>query len=250
MPMVRRENGEIELIRPVHLRPTVPARIHGLSSNADLLAAGQPLLHGRAYLLLYSLLDAILLGALFLQLTPPGLPRSVDALVDRIQTHVRDRGETAASFWFWPVSVAAAGPLVCGAFLGVLCRSRCALWMYASGALVCVAVRCYFLFEQSRHEHVVETQPLLIDMLVMSIAIFVELSASERATTLALELRRNAVAARYDRSLRRRSGEHTSTRRGRRRGSRAATSPAASEQWPSEPWPSGVGADPPTACRM
>lgn len=176
---------------------------------------GQPLeildvLCKRVNLLVLVIIDTIGIGALFLQMTPPGLPLSMADLTARI----RDPTALMSSFWFYPFAgFAAIFPVLCGGILGVLLRLRFALWLYALGSLWAVGTRLYLTFEMSRHENAIDTTPLLVDSLLMTICVFVGLSACDSSASLALDLAHNDLARRHARALRSGRGGSGSSRR-------------------------------------
>ena len=174
---------EVERGRPVGPRhASRPSRRVGTSLEPlDLLSH-------RVRLLVLQVLDLAGLAALFLQMTPPGLPFSMSELGSRV-----DESATR-EFWFVPTLVfAILSPLLCGCVLGVLGQVRWALWAYAAASLVCVGFRLFLTFEMSRHERAVATSPLLVDIIVMSICVVVQSSACESAAVMAIYLRHNRL---------------------------------------------------------
>ena len=163
----RTSSGRAQVVEGLEIRDTLSRRIH---------------------VLVLCLTDAATIAALFLQLTPPGLPLSMGALAARINMSMLNE------FWFWPLVAVALVPLLCGGVLGVLLKLRWALWLYTAVALACVAVRLFLAFEMSAHEMSVERTTLLIDTIVLSLAVLIELQAADAAASLAMELRHNAAA--------------------------------------------------------
>ena len=167
---------EVEVRRSRHSR-----RVYALQP-LDLLSR-------RVRLLFFLVLDIIGLAALFLQLSPPGFPLSLAALTSRV-----DESATR-EFWFVPVAVAAAIlPLMCGLILGVLAQVSLALWCYAAGTIAIVGGRLLLTFEMSAHDLAVERQALLIDIIVTTMCVFIELHACDSAVQLAVDLQHNRVA--------------------------------------------------------
>ena len=160
-----------------------PPRIPNLGPPLDVLGR-------RVRLLLLLLLDIVFYGVAYLQLTPPGLPPlslgiNFAELLARFELDV-----LLETFWFMPLAaVAGILPLACGGVLGVVAQWTRGLWAYAAGTILFIGVRVYLTFEMSRHELAVATQPLLLDILVMSVGVFVQAAACESAVVLAVELR-------------------------------------------------------------
>ena len=153
------------------------------------------LLHRRVRLLTFLVMDTIGLVLLFLQMTPPGLPLSMNALMARVDALQVDPASVTRELWFYPIAAAIAVlPLALGFFLGVLLKVRLALWAFAAGTVVVICGRLYLTFEMSAHELAVERQPLLVDMIIMTMSLFVELSSADAALHLAVDLKHNSVA--------------------------------------------------------
>ena len=143
--------------------------------------------------------DSVGIMLLFLQLTPPGLPLSVDAAAERFRS-----ATLSQEFFFYPMLVAvgiAFGGGVCGA---VFAR-RFLLWLYVAKSAAFMALRCHLLFEMSRYGQTISSTPLLVDMLLATACILVDISGSDAAAKLAIDLAFNEVAERHKQFLQSRS---------------------------------------------
>ena len=136
----------------------------------------------RFYLVCWVAMDAMSLFALLLQLTPPGLPHSMDELTNGLPTLVR-------AVWFVPLAIwAGLFPVGCGVIAGALLRLASALWVYGAALVACIAFRIFLVFEMSRHEGASEQTTIVIDMLVATVCVFVQLGVCDAALRLALDL--------------------------------------------------------------
>lgn len=164
-----------------------PPRRHSRWRRREVTKDG--LLATRVWMVVLIVLHVVGLAVLLLQLTPPGFPSSMEQLGERL-------GHSFAhSFWFVPIAAGAAVPLAAAA-LGAGLMLRPFLWLYCGFLLFCVALRLYFIFEMSQQEgwaskraatpSSMDQRTLLIDMLLASACVFVDVSNLYAACRLAI----------------------------------------------------------------
>ena len=143
----------------------------------------------RAWLWAFAIIDLLGIFGLFLQLTPRGLPLTMDALVARLDSALLNE-------FFFPPTVVLLVLVLVGGVVGTALSCRPLLWLYASCCLVMIGLRCFLLFEMSKHETTSERTALLVDVLLTTACILVESSALEQSARLAIDLRLNDAARR------------------------------------------------------
>ena len=136
----------------------------------------------RAWLWAFAIIDLLGIFGLFLQLTPRGLPLTMDALVARLDSALLNE-------FFFPPTVVLLVLVLVGGVVGTALSCRPLLWLYASCCLVMIGLRCFLLFEMSKHETTSERTALLVDVLLTTACILVESSALEQSARLAIDLR-------------------------------------------------------------
>lgn len=151
----------------------------------------------RVRLLLLVVADTAGLAAVFLQLTPQGFPLNGDMLNARLESAIVEE------FWFVPLCAMGGLVLLLGGVLGALASVRWALWLYGALAILSSCGRLYLTFEMSMHEGATPTRPLLIDMLVVTVCLFIELAAVQEAASLALIVRFNIAVHKQRHHVRR-----------------------------------------------
>jgi hypothetical protein len=144
----------------------------------------------RVWVVILACVDMVGIGALFLQLSPAGLPLSTTQLAARLKPTA-----LLAEFFFMP-AVVLWSAVIAGGVLGGLLARRELLWAYCACCLLLLGLRCFLLFEMSKHESTSGRTPLLIDMIVGTACILFDLSALESAARLALDLRFNNAVRR------------------------------------------------------
>jgi len=136
----------------------------------------------RMAMVLLTLLDLVALVALFLQLSDSGFPKSIEMLADSLNSH------SLKEFWFIPFAVACAFPFI-GA-LGAILFWQYLLWTYCGYLVGLTGLRLYFLFEAGKREGLDNRDDLLLDMMLLTFGIFLQIYIFQSASTLGLLVRR------------------------------------------------------------
>uniref|UniRef100_A0A7S0LUI5 Uncharacterized protein n=1 Tax=Coccolithus braarudii TaxID=221442 RepID=A0A7S0LUI5_9EUKA len=180
---------------PLSTTPDVTARerqqaMNPLLRQQDVLVIEREQLGGkRVMLVVLAVFDTAALVALFLQLGSGGFPQSVEAL-----THSFD--ETAFdSFWFIPLSVAAVFPTV-GAF-GAILLWEYPLWTFCGYLVAMIGLRLFFLYEAGKREGLDNREELLLDMMLLTFAVFLQVYIFQAASTLGLLTRRLRMQVKF-----------------------------------------------------
>lgn len=140
-------------------------------------------------LLLFIAVDICFSLVLLLQLGPGGFPNSEE------EFHARWNGSLVHNnFWFVPIFLLLMCQLVAAV---AACRQwRNILGMYCIVVLGLMILRLVFVYRAGAREGLEERSALLVDMILLSIAIFVEIAEFRCVTTIALCLNRVEVQKR------------------------------------------------------
>merc|ERR1712087_206652 len=136
----------------------------------------------RMALLLLVVLDLCALAALFFQLSEAGFPTSIDMLSDSLNSRTLDE------FWFIPAAVVSVFPII-GAFGAILLWQH-PLWVYCGYLMGLIGLRLYFLYEAGKREGLDSRDGLLLDMMLLTFSIFLQVFILQSASTLGLLVRR------------------------------------------------------------
>jgi len=158
----------------------------------------EQLLSRRVSLMVFAIVDIVGILALLLQVTGDGFPRSLDAFAERWDHSL------VSEFWFAPLAVSAAFPLF--GVLGACLLSHRLLWIYCAFIVISLGVRCYFVFEAGRREGLEDRLPLLLDMMLLTFCVFLQIHIFQSASTLALMTSRLRLQERFRRTAPRRNG--------------------------------------------
>lgn len=136
----------------------------------------------RIALIVVIVLDMCSLAVLFLQLSDTGFPTTMDMLSDSLNE------STPNELWFIPLTVAAIFPLL--GLLGTILLWQYLLLAYCGYIMVLVGIRLYFLYEAGKREGLDNRDDLLLDMMLLTFGIFLQIYAFQSASTLGLLVRR------------------------------------------------------------
>uniref|UniRef100_A0A7S0J2A2 Uncharacterized protein n=1 Tax=Calcidiscus leptoporus TaxID=127549 RepID=A0A7S0J2A2_9EUKA len=146
----------------------------------------------RMTVLVLALFDLIAVVALFFQLSSAGFPTTLDMVSDALDSH------TLQDFWFIPAAVASAFPII-GA-LGAILLWQHLLWTYCGYLVGLISLRLYFLFEAGRREGLDGRDDLLLDMMLLTFGIFLQVYIFQSVSTLGLLVRRLKMQNKFLRS--------------------------------------------------
>mmetsp|Transcript_66472 Transcript_66472/g.110534 ORF Transcript_66472/g.110534 Transcript_66472/m.110534 type:complete len:218 (+) Transcript_66472:40-693(+) len=127
-------------------------------------------------------LDVVGVIVLLLQLTGGGFPTNIDDLKERWQPELLDE------FWFAPLVASTAFPLL--GLAGVALQWQSLLWLYCSFILCSISFRIFFVYEAAHREGLEPRGPLLLDLMLLTFCIFLQVYVFQQASTLALLISR------------------------------------------------------------
>ena len=87
-------------------------------------------------------------------------------------------------FWFAPLFTSLIFPIL--GLVGSLLLWRWPLWLYCTFAFLSIALRTHFLYEAGKLEGLEEQTPLLLDMILLTSCIFLQVYVFQSASMLAL----------------------------------------------------------------
>ena len=141
----------------------------------------------RVWMLLRLIGDIAALFAFFLQQTLPELPQTIDDILETLNPALLD------SMWLIPCASAAAFPII-GAIAGVFCQKPWALWLYAAYAATGAVVRTYLLFVMKQNEGHGQNRALLLEMLIETLCVLLQLTSCSTAAGMALDFEATKIS--------------------------------------------------------
>ena len=144
-----------------------------------LLVDKDTLFSKRVSLIVLAVLDMIGVLTMLLQLTGSGFPQSMDEFNARW-----DDDNLVDEFWFAPLFTSLIFPIL--GIVGSLLLWRWPLWLYCTFAFLSIALRTHFLYEAGKLEGLEEQTPLLLDMILLTSCIFLQVYVFQSASMLAL----------------------------------------------------------------
>ena len=141
------------------------------------------------WLLVCAVMDVIGLAALFLQLTPDGMPLEggIDAIIDHFSKPM-----LTELIWFWPLVGAATVPVLALVF-GVFCQFPWAYWLWVVYSAVMIAFRVFMTWEMRSLEDTSRNRTLLKDMAILSTCVLLSCSVGNCATAAAFDIESSRI---------------------------------------------------------
>mmetsp|Transcript_34548 Transcript_34548/g.111529 ORF Transcript_34548/g.111529 Transcript_34548/m.111529 type:complete len:258 (+) Transcript_34548:87-860(+) len=177
MARVLQEEEDAAMARAVSEAPPVlmPER------DVELVSIRQ-LASKRWFIVAFAVLDVCGIFILLLQRSDDGFPLSAKAFFERWD------GDLTRVAWFAPLVLSLPFPAV--GIVGALLLHRWMLWTYVTWLLVAIVVRLVLALETGRLEGLVDQDRVVVDMVLYSAFVFLDLSTLCRASALALAISR------------------------------------------------------------